>query len=152
DAFPGASAIVVKTTSVAAAYRLRARYRSETTMAVFPAEVLVELYSRLGDARSAMATLALAAQALVVAAILLAVFASLAGRRRSLGVLRALGASRGFVFGAVWLYVSAVTAGATLGLGLGWLGALGLARALEARTAIALPIAIASGEIFLVAG
>jgi putative ABC transport system permease protein len=151
DAFPGASAIVVKTTSVAAAYRLRARHRTETMMALFPAEVLVDLYALLGDAQAALATLAMATQALVVAAILLAVFASLGERRRSLAVLRALGASRAFVFGCVWLHVSAATAaGASLGLGLGWLGALGLARTLEARMAIALPVSLAREEMLLV--
>lgn len=151
DAFPGASAIVVKTTSVADAYRIRARYRTDTMMSVFPAEVLVELYALLGDARAALSTLAMAAQALVVAAILLAVFASLGERRRSLAVLRALGASRPYVFACVWLHVSAVTTvGATLGLGLGWLGALGLGRALEARTAITLPVSIAGDEVLLV--
>ena len=65
-----------------------------------------------------------ATQALVVGAVLLAVFASLSQRRRQLGVLRALGASRRYVFLAVWLHVSFLVAlGAGLGVLLGWGGA-----------------------------
>ena len=79
-------------------------------MAVFPAEVLFEMYAVLGDARDLLWLVALATQALVVAAILLAVFASMSQRRRQLGVLRALGASRRYVFLAVWLHVSFLVA------------------------------------------
>ena len=117
----GASAIVVKPRSVADAYRLRARYRDGETMAVFPAEVLVEMYAMLGDARDLLWLIALVTQALVVAAVLLAVFASLAHRRRQLGVLRALGASRRYVFLVVWLHASVlITVGA--GVGCSWAG------------------------------
>lgn len=69
-------AIVVKPVSIGDAYRLRGLYRTNETMALFPAEVLIELYDLLGDARDLVATIAVATQALVIAAVLLAVFAS----------------------------------------------------------------------------
>jgi putative ABC transport system permease protein len=148
----GVSAIVVKPRSVADAYRLRARYREGETMAVFPAEVLVELYAMLGDARTLLSVFALATQALVIAAVLLAVFAAEATRRRQLGVLRALGASRVYVFVVVWLNVTAiVAAGAAGGLLLGWAGALGVSRLLQARTGVALPVAVGGQELALLA-
>ena len=144
----GVSAIVVKPRSVADAYRLRARYRDERTMAVFPAEVLVELYALVGDARAALSLIALATQTLVVAAVLLTMIAALAERRRSLAVLRALGASRAYVFAAVWVYVSLLVAvGAALGLAVGWCAALGFSTLLRARTGLALPVGLSGHEV-----
>ena len=146
------SAIVVKPRSVADAYRLRARYRDGEAMAVFPAEVLVQMYALLGDARDLLRVIAAATQALVVAAVLLTVLASLGQRRRQLGVLRALGASRWYVFLAVWLHVSLLVAmGALLGLGLGWAGARGLSAVLHARTGVSVPAAISTTELAMVA-
>ena len=144
----GVSAIVVKPRSVAAAYRLRARYKGDTTMALFPAEVLVELYDMLGDARDVLALVTLVTQALVVVAVLLAIVASLAQRRRQLGVIRALGASRAYVFAAVWLHVTLLVAsGAVLGLGLGWLAAQALAGVVRARIGIMVPVTISTQEV-----
>ena len=142
------SAIVVKPRSVADAYRLRARHTDAQTMALFPAEVLVELYAVLGDARDVLALVALVTQALVVVAVLLAVVASLAQRRRQLGVIRALGASRFYVFAAVWLHVSLLVAsGAVIGLGAGWLGARALSMVVHARTGIPVPVTISVQEV-----
>ena len=152
DELAGASVIVVKPRSVADAYRIRARYREGDTMAVFPAEVLVALYGMLGDARRLLSIFALVTQTLVIAAVLLAVFAVEAQRRRQLGVLRALGASRAYVFSVVWLHVTLlVGTGGVLGLLFGWLGAFGVSGALAARTGLALPVAVGRPEIGLVA-
>ena len=149
----GASAIVIKAASVADAYRLRGAFRTRDSVAVFPAEVLVELYATLGDARDLLAVVTLLTQGLVVAAIMLAVLATQAQRRRLFGVLRALGASRAYVVAAVWLQVSAVlAAGALAGLALGWLGATVISHVLQARTGLALAPAIAGPELSLVAG
>jgi putative ABC transport system permease protein len=148
----GVSAVVVKPRSVVDAYRLRARHRTEQAMAVFPAEVLVELYAMLGDVRDLLTLLAFVTQGLVMIAVLLAVCVSLSQRRRQVGVLRALGASRGYVFGAVWLHVTLlVAAGSVAGLALGWGITLGLARLLHARTGLALPVVISSQEVAMVA-
>jgi len=106
----------------------------------------------LGDARRLLSTFALLTQALVIAAVLLAVFAVEAQRRRQLGILRALGASRAYIFSVVWLHVTLlVSAGAVLGLLLGWLGAWGISRALAARTGLALAVGVEQPEIALVA-
>ncbi|TMJ58038.1 MAG: ABC transporter permease, partial [Alphaproteobacteria bacterium] len=67
---PGVPAIVVKAKSVGDAYRLRAELRRGGTTAVFPAEILLDLYSTLGDARDVLAIISIAAQALVIAAVL----------------------------------------------------------------------------------
>lgn len=149
---PGVPAIAVKPLSVADAYVLRQRYRRDGTMALFPAEVLVQLYGLLGDARTVLATVAVATQALVIGAVLLAVFASLAQRRKPIAILRALGASRGYVFTAVWAHVALlIVLGSVLGLGLGWLGALIMAEIIAGRTGLALPVSIGQSEIEMVA-
>jgi putative ABC transport system permease protein len=149
---PGVPAIVVKPASFAAAYQLRQRYRAlDDTMAVFPAEVLVQLYALLGDMRDLIATISVLTQVLVIGAVLLAVLASLAQRRRLIAVLRALGASRLFVFATVWLSVAlTLTAGALLGVLVGWAGAHVVSHLFEQRTAIALPVALGRPEMLLV--
>jgi putative ABC transport system permease protein len=149
----GASALVVKAASVTDAYRLRGRFRTRDSMAVFPAEVLVELYATLGDARDLLALVALLTQGLVVAAVMLAVLAVQARRRRLFGVLRALGASRAYVVTAVWLQVSLVlAAGGLLGLALGWQGAVAISRVVHSSTGLALAPVVAGPELRLVAG
>jgi putative ABC transport system permease protein len=148
---PGVPAIAVKANSVGDAYRLRSALRRGGTTAVFPAEVLVDLYSTLGDARDVLAVISIAAQGLVIAAVLLAVFAVLAARRRQLAVLRALGASRGFVFALVWCQVmTMIAAGALVGLALGWVGAQAISRLVEARTGLAIAATIARPELLMV--
>jgi len=148
---PGVPAIVVKANSVGDAYRLRAELRRGGTTAVFPAEILLDLYSTLGDARDVLAIISIAAQGLVIAAVLLAVFAVIAARRRQLAVVRALGASRGFVFALVWCQVMAmIAAGAVIGLGLGWLGAQAIGHIVEARSGLAIGAAIARPELLMV--
>jgi putative ABC transport system permease protein len=148
----GVPAIVVKPRTAADAYKLRGKYRTDGTTALFPAEVLVDLYSLLGDARDLLAAISVATQALVIAAVLLAVFASLALRRRQLAILRALGASRWYVFAVVWTHVSLMIAlGSALGLGLGWAGAAALSAVFSARTGIALSATLAGQELAMAA-
>ncbi|WP_159715666.1 ABC transporter permease [Geminicoccus flavidas] len=149
---PGVPAIVVTPASFAAAYQLRREYRAaDGTMAVFPAEVLVQLYALLGDVRDLVATISLLTQVLVIGAVLLAVLASLAQRRRLIGVLRALGASRPFVFATIWLNVALIlTAGALLGLVVGYGGAFLVALLFESRTALSLPVSLGLPELRLV--
>ena len=98
-----------------------------------------------------LAIVSIAAQALVIAAVLLAVFAVLAARRQQLAVLRALGASRSFVFAVVWCQVMMMIAfGALIGLGLGWVGAQAISRIVEARTGLAIAATIARPELVMV--
>jgi putative ABC transport system permease protein len=152
DDLPGVPAIAVKPASFPAAYSLRQRYRAaEDTMAVFPAEVLIQLYDLLGDVRDLVAALSVLTQVLVIGAVLLAVLATIALRRKTIAVLRALGASRLFVFATVWLSVALMlSAGAVLGLGLGYLGALAISALFAAETGVALPVALSWQEIQLV--
>ncbi len=147
----GVPAVVVKPTSFAAAYGLRNAYRTSATQALFPAEVLIQLYALLGDARAIMSFLATATQVLVVAAIIAGVMIILQLFRIRFAVLRALGAGSGYVFAVAWTYVTGlVVAGSLLGLALGAAGALAVSRYLEARSGIAIPVTIGWTEFRLV--
>ena len=149
---PGVPAIALKPESVSAAYAVRGALRTPDSIALFPAEVLNELYATLGDVRDLMSLLALATQALVVVAVLLALLVGFLARARQFAVLRAIGASRRYVFCVVWLEVSVLVAGgAALGLTLGYAASWLLARVISARLGFALPVAIGAEEARLAA-
>jgi putative ABC transport system permease protein len=152
-ATPGVPAVVVSPESVRAAYGLRNQYRNGTSTAFFPAEVLVELYALMGDVRRIMSWLTLAAQVLVVVAILAGILALLDLQRRRFAVLRALGASRGFVFLVVWSYVAIlIVSGAALGLLLGWALAGLVSHLLAASSGIAMQATIGATELAFAGG
>lgn len=150
---PGVPSIVVKPTTFGTAYQLRQQYRQDDrTMALFPAEVLIQVYSLVGDVRDLLAVISVITQVLVVGAILLAVMAALALRRKTIAVLRAMGASQGYIFLTVWLNVTLMIAfGAILGLGVGWGTAELLSAVFAAGTGLVLPVALSFQEYALVA-
>ncbi|MBS7543779.1 ABC transporter permease [Ancylobacter oerskovii] len=138
---PGVPAIVVKPRSIADAYKLRQEWRTDTTLALFPAEVLTRLYATLGDARRVLSAVAIGAQALVAAAILLVILLHVGQRRRQIGALRAFGAPRPAVFAVVWMEGFALLGlGLLAGVGLGYGAARLIAARLEAQSGVALPV------------
>ncbi len=148
DDVAGVPAIIVKPRSIANAYQLRSEYRTETTLAVFPGEVLTRLYSTLGDARRVLTAIALGTQALAAAAVLLVAMAHLAQRRRQIGALRAFGAPRLAVFGVVWSELLLIVgAGVALGVALGFAGAKALALALGRQSGMVLPVTLEASDL-----
>jgi putative ABC transport system permease protein len=144
-------AVVVRPRSVTDAYQLRSAFRGHGTMALFPAEVLNPLYALLGDIRDLMRAMAVAFDALLMAAVLLLIAAVLAARRNSLGVLRALGAPPAFIFVAVWLHGALlVAAGGVLGTVLGAIAVQVLGAVAGSRLGFALDATIGAPEIRLV--
>ena len=144
---PGMPAIAVKPDSVGAAYALRGKFRNENSLALFPAEVLNELYSTLGDMRRVMSLLALASQILVVIAVLMALLVGFLARARQFAVLRAIGAGRRYIFSVIWLEVSLlVSGGAVLGLLLGYAAAWGIAQWMAQQVGFAMPLALGQEE------
>jgi putative ABC transport system permease protein len=136
---PGVPAIVVKPSGVAQAYQMRADYRRDGALAVFPAEILTELYLAMGDARDLLLAAALL-NALVVLLAITLLLVTLAGLRRSrYALLRALGATRMYVALTVWLGAFILCAlGALLGVPLGLVAARLLGLVLTARSGLAL--------------
>jgi putative ABC transport system permease protein len=121
--------------------------------AIFPAEVLLKLYDLMGNLRDVMAGMSLMTDGLVLAAILISIFILLSNRRRQLAVLRAMGATPGYLFTSVWLYAAVlVTTGAALGLVLGWFAAHLLSAGFSARIGLHLSVAITTDELLLTGG
>ena len=148
DDLPGVPAIIVKPRTIANAYQLRGEYRTETTLAVFPGEVLTRLYSTLGDARQILTAIAIGTQALAAAAVLLVAMAHLAQRRRQIGALRAFGAPRVAVFGVVWAELLLVVGlGVACGVLLGYAGAKILAIGLSRQSGIHLPVTLEASDL-----
>jgi putative ABC transport system permease protein len=147
----GVPAIAVKPDSVGSAYRLRGQFRNAQSLALFPAEVLNDLYMTLGNVRDLMSVLALSTQVLVVLAVLMALLVGFLARRKQFAVLRAIGASRGYVFVVVWLEVTLlIAAGALAGLVLGVAGSWALAQAIGAQLGFDLPVQLGGSEALLV--
>ncbi|MFT3974922.1 MAG: ABC transporter permease [Amaricoccus sp.] len=148
DDVEGVPAIIVKPRTIANAYQLRGEYRTETTLAVFPGEVLTRLYATLGDARRVLTAIALGTQALAGAAVLLVAMAHLAQRRRQIGALRAFGAPRIAVFGVVWAELLVIVGtGVALGVLLGYVGAKALALGLSRESGIRLPVTLEASDL-----
>lgn len=150
---PGLPAIVIKGKTVADMYGLRSEYRTTRSMAFFPAEVLYQLYDIVGNIRQVMSLMANVTQVLAFLAILAGVFALMKLFERQFAVLRALGASRTYVFLAVWLFASLIVlAGVVIGLGLGY-GIAGVAsHEIWRATGVSLEASLGPDELLLAAG
>ncbi len=144
--------VVIKPVSVGGAYALRGAYRTSSSMAFFPAEVLVQLYNIMGNIQSLLSALSLAAQALVILALLAGVFAILSLSKRQFAVLRVLGAPAGYIILCVWCYVALIIlSGVTLGLGLGILATSVASSLIADATGIAMAASIGAREWQLLA-
>lgn len=149
---PGVPAIVIKPDSVAAAYQLRGQFRSTRSLALFPAEVLNDLYLTLGNIRDVMSVLVITTQLLVLAAVLLALLVGFLARRRQFAVLRAIGASRFYVFSVVWIEVLLlIVGGAVMGSLLGWFCSSALSYWMQSQVGFAMPVRLGATEALLVA-
>jgi putative ABC transport system permease protein len=145
-------AMVVKPRSVADAYRLRQKYRDGSTLAVFPAEVLLKLYQTLGNAADLVTGLITILLLVVALTVLLSITILLLATRPFLAVLRALGAPAGFIFAQTWVQVCAVLLGGiVLGLPLGWLMAVLFGRWFESVSGLVLHAALGPKELAWVA-
>ena len=142
----------MKPRSFAGAYQLRSRYRTAASTAVFPGEVLAGLFRTLGDVRSVLSGMAAACAVLVVAAVVLAFGAIVAGRARDHAVLRAIGAPPGFLLLALWMELGAVLAvGVAAGTGLGWAAAAGAGAVLGGAAGLHIPVTLSWADAALAA-
>ncbi|PDT13433.1 ABC transporter permease [Rhizobium sp. M1] len=149
---PGVPAILVKPKTIADAYKLRQDYRSGNTVAVFPGEVLTNLYATLGNAKQILVAVAAGAQTLVAASLVLVTVIHIGQRRRQIGALRAFGAPRGAIFGIVWLeFFFLVAVGIGLGFGFGYAAALTLSGLFSETSGIAMPVGFAREDAGLAA-
>ncbi|MEL4889213.1 FtsX-like permease family protein [Pectobacterium betavasculorum] len=147
----GLPAIVVKPKTIAGAYQLRSLYRSNTTLAVFPGEVLVKLYSMLGDIRELLTYISLGTQGLVGVAVAMVAVIHLRQRQKQIGALRAFGAPRYGIFTLIWSgLMSLVSVGVLVGVGLGYLAARAIAVVMSEKSGFVLPVTLEWEDIHFV--
>lgn len=153
NSLAGVPAIAVKPDSVAAAYRLRGQFINTRSVALFPAEVLNDLYLTLGNVRDLMSVLAITTQVLVVVAVLMALLVGFLARRRQFAMLRAMGAGRAYVFSVVWIEVALlIVLGSALGTLLGWICSMALSHWMQSQVGFDMPVRLGAAEGLLVSG
>lgn len=146
------SAVLVKPKDFASAYALRAEYRTGSTTAAFPGEILANLFGIFDDVKTALTLFAMVFQGLVFAAALLSLLATLPSKARWIGLLRALGAGPVYVFFTLWIQSALLFAVAGLvGAAVGWGAAEALTRFVTARTGLVLPLVWTWSETWVVA-
>ncbi|WP_213686001.1 FtsX-like permease family protein [Roseicyclus sp.] len=151
--FPGTPAILVRADALWGNYALQSRYSRPDMMAFFPGAVLAQLHGLMRDVREAMSMLAVVTQVLVTVSILAGLMILTRIFARGLALLRAIGATRRFIFAVVWSYsASLISGGALIGLMLGWLFAFGFSRIVTARTDVFVTASVTWTEVHLVAG
>lgn len=144
---PGVPAILVKPKTIADAYKLRQEYRQGNTLAVFPGEVLTKLYATLGDARQVLSVVAIGAQGLVGASLILVTLTHIVQRRKQIGALRAFGAPRSSISLIVWTELFALFAtGIALGFAIGFAAAHIITGLLVAKSGIVMPVEFARAD------
>lgn len=147
---PGLPAVLVKPKSIADAYKLRQDYRSGNTVAVFPGEVLTNLYATLGDAKRILVAVASGAQGLVAASLILVTVIHIGQRRRQIGALRAFGAPRLAIFGIVWgEFFALIALGIAGGCALGYCAASLLSGFFSASSGIFMPVGFVRADLML---
>lgn len=150
---PGLPAVLVKPKTIADAYKLRQEYRGNGTLAVFPGEVLTNLYATLGDAKRVLSIVAIGAQILVAAAVLLVTVIHVGQRRRQIGALRALGAPQSAVMLVVWVELFILIAiGVLIGFGLGYGAARIISAFFAGESGINLPVNFAEEDTYAFLG
>ncbi|TGN57089.1 FtsX-like permease family protein [Paracoccus liaowanqingii] len=153
DLFPGTPAILVRAEALWGNYTLQSRYARPDMMAFFPGTVLAQMHGLMRDVREAMSLLAVVTQVLVTVSILAGLVILTRIFARGLALLRAIGASRRFVFAVVWSYSAAlIAAGSLAGLALGLLAASAFSAIITARTDILVTATVTWAEVQLVAG
>ncbi len=144
---PGVPAILVKPKTIADAYKLRQQYRQGNTLAVFPGEVLTKLYATLGDARDVLSVVAIGAQGLVAASLILVTLTHIMQRRKQIGALRAFGAPRSSISLIVWTELFALFAtGILLGFAIGFFAAKVITGMLVAKIGVVMPVEFAKAD------
>lgn len=145
---PGVPAILVKPKTIADAYKLRQEYRQGNTLAVFPGEVLTKLYATLGDARQVLSVVAIGAQGLVGASLILVTLTHIVQRRKQIGALRAFGAPRSSISLIVWTELFALFAtGIALGFAIGFAAAKVITGMLVAKSGVVMPVEFARADV-----
>ncbi len=150
---PAVIAVIVKPSKLAAAYSLRTAYSTNKTMAFFPAEVLVRLYSLLGNARDMLKSLTAISEVLVMLSVLAGLTTWMQLLTPQFALIRALGATRLYLMCAIWLALMWIMLQACIGgLLLGLLAAYPIANLLQNTLNIPVVITLTWTEVWFALG
>ncbi len=106
----------------------------------------------LGNVRDLLRSVTFAFDGLLTTAVLLVIVAVLSARRQSIGVLRALGAPRAFIFVTVWLQGALlIGAGVLFGVGLGFVLGKVMGAFLSDQLGLSIDATIGAPELALAA-
>lgn len=148
DERPLISAMIVKPKTVAGAYQLRSEFRGDDTIAVFPAEILTQLYTILGDIHQLLSVIALGAEGVLYLCIIFVAITHVNQRKRPIAALRTFGAPRYAIFMLIWgqlmlLVITGVIVGAVLGYGV----SVYISEHITAKSGFNLPIMLTQEDI-----
>jgi putative ABC transport system permease protein len=118
DAAADVSAVLVKLRSAAAGFQLDILYNKQGNRLTFAwptGKIMSELFDKIGWFDSVLALVAYLVAFVAVTSVLVSLYNSMNERRREIAILRALGARRFTVFGAIVLEAAAITALGVLG-------------------------------------
>jgi len=149
DAATDVSAVLVKLSSPVAGFQLDILYNKQGNRLTFAwptGKIMSELFDKIGWFDRVLALVAYLVAFVAVMSVLVSLYNSMNERRREIAILRALGARRLTVFGAIVLEAAAITALGVLG-GFVVYGAIatGVAGVIRAQTGVVLePLAFSS--------
>ena len=118
DAAADVSAVLVKLRSPAAGFQLDIFYNKQGNRLTFAwptGQIMSELFDKIGWFDRVLALVAYLVAFVAVTSVLVSLYNSMNDRRREIAILRALGARRFTVFGAIVLEAAAITALGVLG-------------------------------------
>jgi putative ABC transport system permease protein len=126
------SAVLVQLRSPSAGFMLDIMYNKQGNRLTFAypiGAIMAELFQRIGWFDKVLALVAYLVAIVSAAGVLVAIYNSMASRRRDIAILRALGAGRLFLFGAIVLEATAI-------------GAIGMALSFAAYAGIVSAVAV----------
>jgi putative ABC transport system permease protein len=118
DAAADVSAVLVKLRSAAAGFQLDILYNKQGSRLTFAwptGKIMSELFDKIGWFDRVLALVAYLVAFVAITSVLVSLYNSMNERRREIAILRALGARRFTVFGAIVLEAAAITALGVLG-------------------------------------
>ncbi len=138
------SAVLVQLRSQAAGPMLDMMYNKQGNRLTFAwpvAAIIAELFGKISWFDQVLALVAYLVAVVAAGSVLASIYNSMSARRRDLAILRALGARRRTIFGAVVAEAACIGAlGATLGFGIYFALLVGVAKVIRAQTGVVLDV------------
>jgi putative ABC transport system permease protein len=148
------TAILVKPKGYSEAMRLYQQFQQEGgAQMIFPAQVIVQLFSILGQGEQMLRSIAYVIIVMGLMIMALSVYWSALGRARDRAILRALGASARDIFTVILAESALLTIlGVVIGILTGHGIYLALVKVMESKTAIVLTAGVTLEEIYIIIG